>query len=82
LGALVSLRLAIDGGYRTLDMLRGDEPYKAHFRARPNPCLEIRAVPARFPARLRHGLWLAGSRAKRWLAARRAGELERRVKIS
>jgi CelD/BcsL family acetyltransferase involved in cellulose biosynthesis len=73
LGTIVTLRLAIDGGYRALDMLRGDEPYKAHFRAQPNPCLEIRAVPAVFPARVRHGIWLAGSSAKHWLAARRAG---------
>jgi hypothetical protein len=73
LGAIVSLRLAIDGGYRVFDMLRGDEPYKAHFRAKPNPCLEVRAVPALFAARARYGLWRAGSSAKRWLAARRAG---------
>jgi CelD/BcsL family acetyltransferase involved in cellulose biosynthesis len=72
LGAIVSLRLAIDGGYRVFDMLRGDESYKAHFRAQPNPCLEIRAVPHLFPARVRHGIWLAGSSAKQWLAARRA----------
>jgi CelD/BcsL family acetyltransferase involved in cellulose biosynthesis len=74
LGAIVSLRLAIDGGYRALDMLRGDEPYKAHFRAKPNACMEIRAVPARLAARVRHGIWLAGSSVKRWLAARREGK--------
>jgi hypothetical protein len=72
LGTIVSLRSAIDGGYRALDLLRGDEPYKAHFRAKPNACLEIRAVPAHFPARVRHGIWRAGSSAKRWLAARQA----------
>jgi CelD/BcsL family acetyltransferase involved in cellulose biosynthesis len=80
LGAIASLQLAIAGGYRVLDMLRGDEPYKAHFRAKPHPCLEIRAVPARFLARLRHGIWLAGSAAKRWLAARRAGNQRHAVK--
>jgi CelD/BcsL family acetyltransferase involved in cellulose biosynthesis len=73
LGTIVALRLAIDGGYRVFDTLRGDEPYKAHFRARPNPCLEIRAVPAVFPAQIRHGIWRAGSGVKRWLAARQAG---------
>ena len=71
LGTIVSLRLAINGGYRVLDLLRGDEPYKAHFRAQPHACLEIRAVPALFPARVRHAIWLAGSRIKRRLAARR-----------
>ena len=73
LGSIVALRLAIDGGYRVFDMLRGDEPYKAHFRAKPKACLEVRAVPALFPARIRHRIWLAGSSVKRWLAARRAG---------
>ena len=74
LGTIVALRLAIDGGYRVFDTLRGDEPYKAHFRARPIPCLEIRAVPAVFPAQIRHGIWRAGSGVKRWLAARMRDE--------
>jgi len=73
LGTIVALRSAIEGGYRILDLLRGDESYKAHFRAKPNPCLEIRVVPALFLARLRHRIWLAGSSAKRWLAPWRAG---------
>ena len=72
LGSIVSLRLAIDGGYRAFDLLRGAESYKAHFRARPQACLEIRAVPALVSARVRHGIWRAGSNVKRWLAGRRA----------
>ena len=77
LGIIVALRLAIDGGYRVFDFLRGDEPYKAHFRAKPHACPEIRAVSAVFPARVRHGIWLAGSNTKRWLGVwrRRAGRL-------
>jgi hypothetical protein len=71
LGSIVSLRMAIDGGYRVFDLLRGDEPYKAHFRAQPHACLEIRAVPALFSARVRHGIWRAGSSVKHWLAGRR-----------
>jgi CelD/BcsL family acetyltransferase involved in cellulose biosynthesis len=74
LGTIVALQSAIEGGYRAFDFLRGDESYKAHFRAKPNPCLEIRAAPVLFRARIQHGVWLAGSSFKRWLAARRAGK--------
>jgi CelD/BcsL family acetyltransferase involved in cellulose biosynthesis len=70
LGNLVCLKFAIENGYRTFDFLRGDEPYKGHFRAQPYACLEIRAVPARLTCRLRHGIWRAGAAAKPWLAAR------------
>jgi CelD/BcsL family acetyltransferase involved in cellulose biosynthesis len=68
LGTIVALRWMIEGGYRVCDLLRGDESYKAHFRARPHPCLEIRVVPARLLAQLRHAVWLAGSRVKHWLS--------------
>ena len=30
------IRQAIEQGYRAIDFLRGDEPYKAHFRAEPH----------------------------------------------
>ena len=58
------LKRAIEKGYRALDFLRGDEPYKAHWRAEPRPLLEIRVVPARACARLRHGIWLVGTSMK------------------
>ena len=61
---LATIRRAIEQGYRAFDFLRGDEPYKAHFRAAPRPSLELRIVPNRPSARLRHNLWLAGSRVK------------------
>jgi hypothetical protein len=61
------LRQAIEHGYRAVDFLRGDEPYKAHWRAEPRPSLEIRVVPARTAARLRHGIWLAGTGMKAWI---------------
>ena len=32
-------------GYRAYDFLRGDEPYKADWRAQPCPVEEIRIVP-------------------------------------
>ncbi len=67
LAILATLRRAIEHGYRTFDFLRGDEPYKAHFRARPRRSLVIRVVPRRTAAQWRHNLWLAGSSVKRWV---------------
>jgi CelD/BcsL family acetyltransferase involved in cellulose biosynthesis len=67
LGNLVTVRRSIAQGYRAFDFLRGDEPYKAHWRAEPRPSLEIRAVPARPSAQLRHGLWRTGSHLKHWI---------------
>jgi hypothetical protein len=64
---LATLRRAIRQGDRAFDFLRGDEPYKAHFRAAPRPSLELRIVPNRASARLRHNLWLAGSSVKQWM---------------
>jgi CelD/BcsL family acetyltransferase involved in cellulose biosynthesis len=67
-GRLINLAIikrCIEQGYRGLDYLRGDEPYKAHCRAEPRPSLEVRVVPRRVAAQLRHNLWLAGSRVKR-----------------
>ena len=64
---LAIIRRAIEQGYRVFDFLRGDEPYKAHFRAAPRPSLELRIVPNRASARLRHNLWLAGRRVKQWM---------------
>jgi CelD/BcsL family acetyltransferase involved in cellulose biosynthesis len=64
---LSSIRRAIEGGHRSYDFLRGDEPYKAHFRATARPSMEIRIIPDRAAAQLRHKLWLTGSKVKRWL---------------
>lgn len=60
------LRQSIEQGDRALDFLRGDEPYKAHWRAEPRASLEIRVVPARAAARLRYGLRRAGASVKHW----------------
>ena len=67
LSNIVMLREAIEQGYRALDFLRGDEPYKPHWRARPRPSVEIRVVPDRAGAQLRHGLWLVGKGMKQWI---------------
>jgi len=68
---LATLRRAIEQGYRAFDFLRGDEPYKAHYRARPRPSLSVRVVPDRAAAQLRYGLWQAGCNVKRWIKRKR-----------
>jgi CelD/BcsL family acetyltransferase involved in cellulose biosynthesis len=62
-----TVKRAIEKGEQAVDFLRGDEPYKAHFRALPRPLLALRVVPKRTMPRLRNNLWLAGRSVKRWL---------------
>ena len=62
-----TVKRAIEQGGRAIDFLRGDEPYKAHFRALARPLLALRVVPNRTLSRLRNNLWLAGRSVKRWL---------------
>jgi len=64
---LATLRQAIEQGYREVDFLRGDEPYKAHWRARPRPTVVLRVVPPRTVAQARYRLWLAGRSVHRWI---------------
>ncbi len=54
------IKEAIASGRRTFDFLRGDEPYKSHFRALPTGTINLHVVPKRAAAQLRHGLWMTG----------------------
>ena len=58
------LQRAIDLGFRWVDLLRGDEPYKAQWRAAFHSNASIRIVAPRTSARLRHQAWLAVRTAK------------------
>jgi CelD/BcsL family acetyltransferase involved in cellulose biosynthesis len=62
-----TLRQAIDEGCRALDFLRGDEAYKAHWRAKPRATLDAWVTPDTPAARLRHNVWLASANVKNWL---------------
>jgi CelD/BcsL family acetyltransferase involved in cellulose biosynthesis len=64
---MATVKQAIEQGGRAVDFLRGDEPYKSHFRAVARPLLALRIVPGRALPRLRNKLWLAGRGVKRWL---------------
>jgi CelD/BcsL family acetyltransferase involved in cellulose biosynthesis len=73
-GSLITqacLRRAVEHGFRAFDFLRGDEPYKAHWRAVPRTSLEIRVAANHAGARLRQRMWLAGSQVKRLLCGDR-----------
>ncbi|HEY3393578.1 MAG TPA: GNAT family N-acetyltransferase [Lacipirellulaceae bacterium] len=53
LSTILCLRAAIAEGHSRFDFLRGDEPYKAHWRAAPQPTVDYRIIPNRRLARLR-----------------------------
>jgi len=59
-----SIRRAISQGFRGFDFMRGNEPYKATFRAEPIPLSEIRIVGRRPVAVFRDQLWHAGRNCK------------------
>ncbi|HEX3725055.1 MAG TPA: GNAT family N-acetyltransferase [Pirellulales bacterium] len=64
---LATLQQALGEGRQAFDFLRGDELYKAHWRAQPRPTRDIHILRNRLSARLRHHLWLAGGNVKNWL---------------
>lgn len=64
---IATLRRAIEQGHTGFDFLRGDEPYKAHWRAEPRETITYRIVPQRTLSKARHGLWLAGDSVKSWV---------------
>ncbi len=64
---LATVERAIGAGFRAFDFCRGDEPYKAHWRATPCDNLAWRIVCNRASARLRHSVWIAGQNARKWV---------------
>lgn len=66
------VRGLIDEGCRYLDFLRGDEPYKADWTARPVVLSRLRCVAPRASSRLRHSAIALGRKLKRVAAGRPA----------
>jgi CelD/BcsL family acetyltransferase involved in cellulose biosynthesis len=64
---VASLQQAIAEERYAFDFLRGDESYKAHWRAQPRQTQDIRVVSLAKGARLRHQLWSAGDSLKSWV---------------
>ena len=79
---IATIKQAISAGNSDFDFLRGDEPYKAHFRAEARDSIELRFVPRRAWAQVRHRTSVAGATMKDWIRqglqktvqARRASE--------
>lgn len=61
---VATIQHAIEEGRRWFDFLRGDEPYKAHFRASPVECVETHVAAPRAASQIRHGVWAAGDAMK------------------
>jgi CelD/BcsL family acetyltransferase involved in cellulose biosynthesis len=66
LAIIATMRQAVEQGVAAFDFLRGDEPYKAHFRASPRPLVEYRIAPRRATARWRHRAWSVRENVKEW----------------
>ncbi len=64
------VRRAIAEGLDCYDLLRGDEPYKAHWRALPTPTEHVSVAAPRRSSELR---FAALRRLRQWKRARRAG---------
>ncbi|WP_425398894.1 GNAT family N-acetyltransferase [Aeoliella sp.] len=54
LSCISAVKQAIDAGHTKFDLLRGDEPYKAHWRAKPHATYRLRVL-----ARSHSSNWLA-----------------------
>jgi CelD/BcsL family acetyltransferase involved in cellulose biosynthesis len=67
LSTILCLRGAITDGQTRFDFLRGDEPYKAHWRAVPHATYDYRVVPNRRLARLRGRLLAWSDSAIDWM---------------
>ncbi len=58
---------AISNGYKHLDFLRGDEPYKARWNTTRIPICRTRFIPRTSMASIKHGIWLAGRTLKNYV---------------
>jgi CelD/BcsL family acetyltransferase involved in cellulose biosynthesis len=57
---------------QAVDMMRGDEAYKARLKCQPSALLHLRIAPPRVLPRLQHAAWRTGFEAKQWMR-RQAG---------
>ncbi len=66
LSTIRTIQHAISEGHARFDFLRGDEPYKAHWRAVPRPTWRRQATaPRRWP-KLRRNAWAGARRVGEW----------------
>jgi CelD/BcsL family acetyltransferase involved in cellulose biosynthesis len=62
----VSLKRAIEQGYRSYDFLRGDESYKSSWQASVRPLVRLRIVGSQATARARYATWRGSETLKSW----------------
>jgi len=67
LAMIATLQSAINEGCTGFDFLRGDEPYKAHWRALPRPSVEFHVWPGNTVDWLRHSMWKASESVLEWM---------------
>ncbi len=64
LALVAGMQWAIEHGYEAVDFLRGDEPYKARWGARPRAEIQMRIVANHPTAQLRHRVWTTQNRIR------------------
>jgi CelD/BcsL family acetyltransferase involved in cellulose biosynthesis len=67
LSMMLCVEQAIADGHKRFELLRGDEPYKAHWRAEPTATVCVDVVAPRTLARLRHLSWNGARQAGRFV---------------
>lgn len=67
LSTILCLKEAIAENHRRFDLLRGDEAYKAHWRAEPREAVDCRVIPNRRLARLRGQATLLAESMSNWM---------------
>lgn len=70
LAAIAVVRKAIAAGFTTYDLLRGDEPYKAHWRAMPLATEQVTVIGPRAASRRRYALLGIARKVRRLLQSR------------
>ena len=65
LSTILTIEHAIGQQHQVFDFLRGNESYKAHWRATPQETVDFLVVPAHWSARWRHQAWSHLRQARR-----------------
>lgn len=66
LATLAILQAAVKRGHGAYDLLRGNEAYKAHLRAQPRACADLRVLPGEGADWMRRRVWRARESMKYW----------------
>lgn len=81
LSLMTSIQFAISHGYKFFDLLRGNEPYKPHWRATPTACHDIQIWPDQISGRMAQAK-LFMFKVRRWLKRRLPHCLGRAVNLN